>query len=246
MNPLSELGRFCPTAAIPRRQKGVGGFTLIELLVVIAIIAILAALLLPGVNIVKESARGTRCASNLKQFGIAAETYSQDWESMILPVANGALTTWPFNLATYLETTANDAVVATNTKNFLRSCPSWPSSPGYQLSITVPSKYAYVGYGRVLFTRYPMPAKNPVTNQWGDGDGNLHSGYGGYGVPITTVSKLSSRIQFCDDDNYSLWPAFTTDQIFNRHRGKANTLYFDGHAEVKNAAEIKAAVELAQ
>ena len=54
------------------------GFTLIELLVVIAIIAILAAILFPVFARVREQARTTSCASNLRQLGLAAKMYSQD------------------------------------------------------------------------------------------------------------------------------------------------------------------------
>ena len=117
-----------------RHSQRTTGFTLIELLVVIAIIAILAAILFPVFQSVRENARAITCESNLKQIGLGIAQYTQDadenfpfgqyydangskdWQNAVYPyVKNGATTSGPGNVPVY------------NGLGGVWSCPDFPS-----------------------------------------------------------------------------------------------------------------------
>jgi prepilin-type N-terminal cleavage/methylation domain-containing protein/prepilin-type processing-associated H-X9-DG protein len=95
-------------------------FTLIELLVVIAILAILAALLLPSLRSARDAAKSSKCVSNLKQLGVAAQIYRQDWDCYPcgMMYGTGITNSWQQTLANI----ANTKFKATDN---LLYCPSW-------------------------------------------------------------------------------------------------------------------------
>ena len=98
----------------PRRA-----FTLIELLTVIAIIGVLAAILIPTVSRVRKSARSTQSQSNLRQLGLAFQTFAADHKDRIpawgmygasTRPANPGTECWAWWLLPYLGMAPKDAL----------------------------------------------------------------------------------------------------------------------------------------
>src|SRR4051812_11382293 len=63
--------------------RGATAFTLTELLVVISIIALLVAMLLPAIGLVRTSARTTKCLSNQHQLNLALASWGNDHEGRL-------------------------------------------------------------------------------------------------------------------------------------------------------------------
>ena len=70
---------FCISSASPSRERRRSGFTLIELLVVIAIIGILAAILIPTIAHVKETANKAKTRAQFSQIITAMESFKQEY-----------------------------------------------------------------------------------------------------------------------------------------------------------------------
>ena len=94
------------------------GFTLIELLVVIAIIAILAAILFPVFQKVRENARRASCQSNEKQLGLAFIQYTQDYDEKYPAGLNANFPLgWAGEIYTYVKSTGVYRCPDDNTAN---------------------------------------------------------------------------------------------------------------------------------
>jgi len=140
------------------------GFTLIELLVVIAIIAILAAILFPVFQKVRENARRTSCASNEKQLGLAFIQYTQDADEKYPFGRNGDpfaaySVGWAGQIYSFVKSTG------------IYKCPDDSTSPAASPnSAQVPVSYAYnwnVGNTQLnngFNAAVPSPASNAQIN----------------------------------------------------------------------------------
>jgi prepilin-type N-terminal cleavage/methylation domain-containing protein/prepilin-type processing-associated H-X9-DG protein len=126
------------------------GFTLVELLVVIGIIAILIAILLPALSRARKQANTVKCASALRQIGLAFTLYSRDNKGMYPVVkwdldwgnagnikAPDGVTAWywPDYLAKYLapnavktRTGAGNLSKIDRDRNLFWGCPEWTQS----------------------------------------------------------------------------------------------------------------------
>lgn len=110
---------------IPLRKRTMGparsAFTLMELLITVTIIALLVAMVLPAVKLVRSAAGGVKCLSNLRQWSQANHFYAEEWDGFSSPTSfHGA--TWFTTLSTVM---LSGNASSSFQKKMWRGCPDW-------------------------------------------------------------------------------------------------------------------------
>lgn len=234
LTPAAQSSRFGKAASL---WPCVGGFTLIELLVVIAVIAIVAAILFPVFAKVREKARQTSCASNLKQLGLAIAQYAQDYDEAYPlaysynPLQSPADVTWRGLIFPYVKSVG------------LYSCPSNPYGMGATNTVGDDGQFR-VSYGAnetlmatlgsprrsVSLAAVDSPAQMFLIGESDSAAWELHylAQSGPPSLPPWVNDPISDPL--CSQCHL---PASSTThaELFVGHSGFGNWLFADGHVK---------------
>ncbi|HEY1717989.1 MAG TPA: prepilin-type N-terminal cleavage/methylation domain-containing protein [Verrucomicrobiae bacterium] len=228
-------------------------FTLIELLVVIAIIAIIAALLLPALAAAKKRAAQAACLNNMKQLGTGMMMYVDDNGGAFPGIAsehsgfNAAdWIYWRTNTALYppIEKSPIVAQVGSASRSLFR-CPLDLSDADRLAQVDTPDgpylySYSFTGYGIGAYPDFDPTVNLGMSSVFTGAAGNLTA----YIFKQSAVRNPALKIMLAEEPgsssdspsggnaiNDGRWEP-SVDPLTNRHGGKANVIFADGHFEM--------------
>lgn len=232
------------------RNRKISGFTLIELLVVIAIIALLLAVLMPSLQAAKKRGQTVVCLNNLRQIGMAANLYANDYEDRIPRGEGSSLTLiWFMKFLPYVGHGEN---VSDYKQVDIYKCRSFPRSGA--------------GIGGTANSRQTVCY---VVNAWEFNNSSDMTGHQTNKATKLTNFRMRASTAYLTDNESGEWRPIIEDEsspnisrcdIFmpshlpnstdetghtsgrriskDRHNDGCNVLFLDWHAESMKAEEI--------
>lgn len=221
---------------ISRTPQVSTGFTLIELLVVIAIIALLLAIILPSLRMVKSHAQRLTCQSNLRQITLGWTLYLNDHEGRFYQAVNinhdfgGWKGTGSFALHRPLNPFLNlPAELESGESCFVYSC---PADSGKVLG-RPPIEKAWEYFGNSYQTNILLIGPDQIGVPAGPLQ-VLHQEINN-NLPNLKVSRVAnpSRLLLVGDNNWiTQWDPFRpAGEPWHHREPFFNLAYLDGHTE---------------
>jgi len=204
-------------------------FTLMELLVVIGILSLLMGVLLPALDAAKRQARAAVCNGNMRQIGMAANIYSQDYRMFIPRGARDSNGIWFQLLMPYL---GRKPIQGDYRGVTIYRCPAYPNRK--QTVCYVVNAWAFLGEQDTTGYETAEPIKLSTCRRRAETVYLADNEHGWWRQIITSAGD--EGLDRCDVWNATHLPDSGFEDLMfgrrvarGRHGGGTNCLYADWH-----------------
>lgn len=201
------------------------GFSLVELLVVLAIVVVLASLVLPVIQQVKQKARQMACLSNLRQLGCGLQGYAMENDG-IYPLSDEMYgKDWLVWISPYVEADKDGTMNRGDARSRVLICPNFPAWGG--------SPYgANTGYA---YNFYMNPRQSGITRAAMTVMVSERTGDNGFGAPkeldYSRHPAIGRRLDY-------IWPGDQFGQMATIPlRQQVGAVFADAHVQAINKAQ---------